>query len=212
MTKDNFIQPPVTTNTLREKTDVANERRIYSGSLTETLKGFNRLMLQSTINDSADDHSNKKISECDPESNPSVATQTSEGNITKSLILTLPKEIIHTNYLRSNKSQQSSHSSSRRLTQRPQMGLRQVEGLCMWYVRFSIRRLSRVQRAALQVFSKILWWQTGRAQEVWFHGIETSSECPPNPLPQSDWYWTLCIPIRIGRKKIESPRRPIITQ
>ena len=53
---DNFIQPPVTTNTPREKTDVANQRRISSDSLTETLKGFNILTLQSIFNDSADDH------------------------------------------------------------------------------------------------------------------------------------------------------------
>ena len=46
VTKDTFIQPPVTTNTPREKTDVANERQISSDSLTETLKGFNRLTLQ----------------------------------------------------------------------------------------------------------------------------------------------------------------------
>ena len=56
MTTDTFIQPPVTTNTPRDKIDVENERRIYSDSLTETLKGFNILTLQSKINDSTDDH------------------------------------------------------------------------------------------------------------------------------------------------------------
>ena len=33
VTTDTFIQPPVTDNAPREKTDVANERRIYSDSL-----------------------------------------------------------------------------------------------------------------------------------------------------------------------------------
>ena len=38
VTTDSFIKTPVTTNTPREKTDVTNERRISSDSLTETLK------------------------------------------------------------------------------------------------------------------------------------------------------------------------------
>ena len=59
MTTDTFIQPPVNNNAPREKTDVSNERRISSDILAETIKGFNRLALQSTINDSADDHSEK---------------------------------------------------------------------------------------------------------------------------------------------------------
>ena len=48
---------------LEIKTDDANERQIYSEILTETIKGFNRLTLQSTINDYADDNSNKNIAE-----------------------------------------------------------------------------------------------------------------------------------------------------
>ena len=44
------------------------------------LKGFNRLTLQSTINDSAYDHSNKNVAESDPESDPLVDTHTSDGN------------------------------------------------------------------------------------------------------------------------------------
>ena len=55
------------------------------GSLTETLKGFNILALQSTINDSADDHSNKKIAESNPKSDPLLDTHTSDrrkGKIT----------------------------------------------------------------------------------------------------------------------------------
>ena len=51
-TIETFIQSPVTTNTPRNKIDVSIERSISSDSLTETLKGFNRLTLQSTIIDS----------------------------------------------------------------------------------------------------------------------------------------------------------------
>ena len=65
MTTDTFIQPPVTTNTPREKTDVSNERRISLDILAEMLKGFNRLTLQYTINNSADDHSNKNVAKSD---------------------------------------------------------------------------------------------------------------------------------------------------
>ena len=79
MTTDTFIQTPATTNTPREKTDVENERQIYSDSLTETLKGFNRLTLQSTINNYADDHSNKNVAESDPKRDQLVATHTSDG-------------------------------------------------------------------------------------------------------------------------------------
>ena len=79
MTTDTFIQPPVTTNTPREKTDVANEKQISSDSLTETLKGFNILKLQSKINDSADDHSIKNVIESDPRSIQLGATHTSDG-------------------------------------------------------------------------------------------------------------------------------------
>ena len=75
-----FIKPPVTTNAPRYKTDVANESQISLDSLTERIKGFNRLTLQSTINDSVDDHSNKNVSESDPKSDPLVATHTSGGN------------------------------------------------------------------------------------------------------------------------------------
>ena len=56
MTMDNFIQSPVTDSTPRKKTNVPNERQISSDSLEETIKGFTRLTLQSTINDSSDYH------------------------------------------------------------------------------------------------------------------------------------------------------------
>ena len=79
VTIDTFIQTPVTTNTPREKTDVANERQIYSESLTETLKGFNRLTLQSTINNSAFDHSNKNVTKSEPKSDQLIPTHTNDG-------------------------------------------------------------------------------------------------------------------------------------
>ena len=97
VTTDTFIHAPVTTNTPREKTYVANERRISSDSLTETLQRFNRLLLQSTINDSADDNL-KKVPESDPKSDQLEATNTSDGRKRKSRILSLPTEIIHTDY------------------------------------------------------------------------------------------------------------------
>ena len=48
--------------------------------LIETIKGFNRLTLQSTIKNSADDHSNKNVAESDPKRNSLIATHTSGGN------------------------------------------------------------------------------------------------------------------------------------
>ena len=75
---DTFIRPPATINTPRETTDVANKRQISLDSLAETIKGFNRLTLDSTINDYADDHSNKNVAESDPKSDPLVDTHTSD--------------------------------------------------------------------------------------------------------------------------------------
>ena len=98
VTTDNFIQPPVTTNTPRKKTDVADERKISSDSLAETIKLFYILTLQSTINDSADYHSDKNNAKSHPKINQVVATHTSDGKERNLLILTLPKEILHTNY------------------------------------------------------------------------------------------------------------------
>ena len=77
---DTFIQSPVTTNTPRKKTKVPNERRIYSESLSETIKRFNRLTLKSTINDYADYHSDKNEAKSDLKSDQVVATHTSDGN------------------------------------------------------------------------------------------------------------------------------------
>ena len=79
VTTDTFICPPVTTNTPREKTDVANERRISLDSITETLKRFNILTLQSTINNSSDDHLNRNVAESDPKRDQLIDTHTSDG-------------------------------------------------------------------------------------------------------------------------------------
>ena len=80
MATDTLIQTPITTNAPREKTDVANEELISSEMFTETIKGFNILTLQSTINDSAGDHSNKNAAKIYPKSDPLVATCTSDRN------------------------------------------------------------------------------------------------------------------------------------
>ena len=78
MTTGTFIHIPVTTNAPREKTDVSNERRISSDSLSETIKRFNILTLQSKINDSADYRSNKNVAKSDPKRDPLVDTHTSD--------------------------------------------------------------------------------------------------------------------------------------
>ena len=80
VTTETFIQSPVTTNAPRNKIDLANERRISPDILTETIKGFNRLTLQSKIINSADDHSNKNVDKSDPKKDPLVSTNTSDGN------------------------------------------------------------------------------------------------------------------------------------
>ena len=43
---DTFIHSPDTTNTLRKKANVQNERQISSDILAETMKGFKGLKLQ----------------------------------------------------------------------------------------------------------------------------------------------------------------------
>ena len=54
VTMDTFChQSPVKTNIQGEIANVKNKRRISSDILSETIKGFNGLTVQSTINDSA---------------------------------------------------------------------------------------------------------------------------------------------------------------
>ena len=93
-----IMSPPITTNTQGEISNVTNEKRISSEILTETIKGFNGLTIQSTINDSENYDSEEDDAESDPNSNPRVSTHTSNRKKIKSLILTLPMEILRTNY------------------------------------------------------------------------------------------------------------------
>ena len=53
VTMDTFCKSPVTFNTQSKNSKVANERRVSSDILAETIKGFEGFTHQSTINDSA---------------------------------------------------------------------------------------------------------------------------------------------------------------
>ena len=66
--------------------------------LEETIKEFNGLTIQSTIKNSAYYDSEEDDAESNPKSDSLVANHTSDGNERKSLILTLPTDILHTNY------------------------------------------------------------------------------------------------------------------
>ena len=77
---DSFCdQSPATTNTQGEIVNVKNERQISSEILTETIKGFNGLTIQLTTNDSAYYNSEEDDAEINPNSDPNVATHTSDG-------------------------------------------------------------------------------------------------------------------------------------
>ena len=71
-------QSPVTTNTQREITNVTNERRISWDILEETIKVFNGLTLLSTINYSEYYNSEEYEAESNTNSDPKVATYTSD--------------------------------------------------------------------------------------------------------------------------------------
>ena len=75
-----FHHSLVTTNTQGKIQNVANERRISSDILAETIKGFKGLTLKSTINNSAYHDSEEDYAENNPSSNPNVATHTSDIN------------------------------------------------------------------------------------------------------------------------------------
>ena len=66
---DTFCHSPDTTNTKRNNANVPNERRISSDILAITIRGFNGLALQSTMNDSAYYNSEGDDAEIDPRSN-----------------------------------------------------------------------------------------------------------------------------------------------
>ena len=61
-----FQQYPVTTNTQEDIANVTNERRISSNIMAETIRGFKRLTLQSTIKDSAYHNSEEDVTKINP--------------------------------------------------------------------------------------------------------------------------------------------------
>ena len=73
-------QSPITTNKQGEIAKVTNERQISPSILAETIKGFKGLVIQSTINNSAYYNSEEDDAESNPNSDPKVATHTSDGN------------------------------------------------------------------------------------------------------------------------------------
>ena len=78
VTMDNFYhQPPVTTNTQGKIANVKNERQISLDILAETIKGFNGLTMQWTINDSAYYDSEEDDTESDPNRDTKLATNNS---------------------------------------------------------------------------------------------------------------------------------------
>ena len=127
---DTFIQYPVMTNTQRNIANVPNERRISSDILTETIKLFKGLTLQSKINNSAYYNSEEDDTESDPNSDPKVDTHTSDGNKRK----VTDTDTTNGNY--------PHKLLINRLTPEiipvviPPID-RQVEGICMRVVRFS---------------------------------------------------------------------------
>ena len=79
VTMDTFSQPPVPINTQRKIANVPNERQIASKIMSETIKRFKVLTVQSKINDSEYYNSDEDDAESDPNSGPKVANQTSDG-------------------------------------------------------------------------------------------------------------------------------------
>ena len=75
-----FNQSPFTTNTQGDIEKVTNERQISLDILAETIKIFNELTIQSTINDSKYNNSEEDDSESDPKRDSLVATHTSDRN------------------------------------------------------------------------------------------------------------------------------------
>ena len=80
VTMDTFCQSPITINTQRKNEKVSNERLISSDILAETIKGFQGLMIQSTIKDYSYYNSEENVAESDPKSYPLVTTHTSDRN------------------------------------------------------------------------------------------------------------------------------------
>ena len=78
-----FCHSLATTNTQRKNSEIPNEWRTASGFLAETIKGYKRLTLHSTINDSEYYSSDKDYAESDPKKDLLVATHTSDGKKNK---------------------------------------------------------------------------------------------------------------------------------
>ena len=66
VTMNTFYQFPATTNTHRKIANVTNERKFSSDILSETIRGFKGLTLQSTVNDSAYYNLEENDAEIDP--------------------------------------------------------------------------------------------------------------------------------------------------
>ena len=99
VTMDTFChQSPITTNTQREITNVTNEMRISSKILEEMIKRFNGLTIQSTINDYEYYNSEEDDAESNPNSDPKVATHTSDGKKGKVADIDTTNGNFHTNY------------------------------------------------------------------------------------------------------------------
>ena len=72
-------QSPIPTNTQRKIENVPNEGEISVEILAETIKGFKGLTLQSKINNYVYYNSEEDDAASDPNSDPKVATHTSDG-------------------------------------------------------------------------------------------------------------------------------------
>ena len=84
MNMDTFChQSPVTTNKQGEIANVTHERQKISDILAVMIKGFNGLMIQSTINDSVYYNLEEYDAEIDPNRNSKVAIHTSDRKIRK---------------------------------------------------------------------------------------------------------------------------------
>ena len=79
-------QSPITTNTQGEIINLKNERQISSNIMAETIKVFNGLTIQSTINDSTFYDSEEDDTESDLNRNPKVATHTTNIYYTHKLL------------------------------------------------------------------------------------------------------------------------------
>ena len=79
MTMDTFFQSLTMTNSQEDIANVTIERYISLDITAETIKGFNGLALQSTINDFTYYNSEEDDAESYPNSDPKVATHISDG-------------------------------------------------------------------------------------------------------------------------------------